>query len=99
MDARRTPSEPVSSGKRRLRWVVDAMLPLALTVIAGIAVLLPTTLPSEARVTLFCFALATILWSTTKINAAYVALAMVMLTILTGGSSQDQLFESRCLRM
>jgi anion transporter len=70
------------------------MLPLALTVIAGIAVLLPATLPSEARVTLFCFALATILWSTTKINAAYVALATVMLTILAGGSSQDQLFES-----
>ncbi|MEJ7819873.1 MAG: SLC13 family permease, partial [Rubrobacteraceae bacterium] len=40
------------------------------------------------------FALATILWSTTKINAAYVALATVMLTILAGGSSQDQLFES-----
>lgn len=94
VDARRTPAVSSTPGTRRLRWVVDAMLPLALTVIAGIAVLLPTTLPSEARVTLFCFALATILWSTTKINAAYVALAMVMLTILAGGSSQDQLFES-----
>lgn len=94
VDARRTPEVSSAPGTRRLRWVVEAMLPLALTVIAGIAVLLPATLPSEARVTLFCFALATILWSTTKINAAYVALTMVMLTILAGGSSQDQLFES-----
>lgn len=70
------------------------MLPLALAVVAGIAVLLPATLPAEARVALFGFALATILWSTTKINAAYVALAAVMLVILAGGSPQEQLFDA-----
>jgi anion transporter len=92
VDARRRPDAPARS--RRLRWVVDAMLPLALTVVAGIAVLLPETLPGEARVALFGFALATILWSTTKINAAYVALGAVMLVILAGGSPQEQLFDA-----
>ena len=60
------------------------MLPLALTIVAGIAVLLPASLPYEARMTLFIFALAAILWSTTKINAAYVALAALTLAVLTG---------------
>lgn len=79
---------------RRFRWVADAMLPLALAVVAGVAVLLPETLPQEARVSLFAFALATILWSTTRLNAAYVALAAVMLAVLAGGTPQEQLFEA-----
>ena len=70
------------------------MLPLALAVVAGVAVLLPATLPGEARVALFGFALATILWSTTKLNAAYVALGAVMLTIIAGGSPQEQLYDA-----
>jgi len=70
------------------------MLPLALAVIAGVAVLLPATLPGGARIALFGFALATILWSTTKLNAAYVALGAVMLTILAGGSPQEQLYDA-----
>jgi hypothetical protein len=65
------------------------MLPLALAVVAGVAVLLPATLPGEARVALFGFALATILWSTTKLNAAYVALGAVMLTIIAGGAPRS----------
>ena len=68
------------------------MLPLALSIVAGIAVLLPASLPYEARMALFVFALAAILWSTTKINAAYVALAALTLAVLTGGSSQEKLF-------
>ena len=74
--------------------MVDAVLPLALAVVAGVAVLLPATLPGEARVALFGFALATILWSTTKLNAAYVALGAVMLTIIAGGSPQEQLYDA-----
>jgi len=70
------------------------MLPLALSVTAGVAVLLPASLPYEARVALFAFALATILWSTTKLNAAYVALMAVMLTVLAGGSPQEELFDA-----
>ncbi len=85
---------PPTGPRRRFRWVADAMLPLALIVVAGVAVLLPATLPAEARVALFGFALATILWSTTKLNAAYVALGAVMFTILAGGTEQEALYES-----
>ncbi len=74
--------------------MVDAMLPLALMVVAGVAVLLPATLPGEARVALFGFAAATILWSTTKLNAAYVALGAVMFTILAGGAEQEALYRA-----
>lgn len=79
---------------RSFRWVVDAMLPLALMVVAGVAVLLPATLPGEARVALFGFAAATILWSTTELNAAYVALGAVMFTILAGGAEQEALYRA-----
>jgi anion transporter len=96
VDARRVNvgEEAPARGRRRFRWVVDAMLPLALSILAGIAVLLPASLPHEARVALFAFALAAILWSTTKLNAAYVALATVMLAVLAGGGSQELLFNA-----
>lgn len=98
IDARRgdpaVSADAPAASPRRFRWVVDAMLPLALIVVAGVAVLLPATLPGEARVALFGFALATILWSTTKLNAAYVALGAVMFTILAGGAEQEALYES-----
>ncbi len=83
-----------TSRQRRWRWVVDAVLPLTLTFIAAIAVLLPTSLPTEARLSLFAFALAVIFWSTTSFNAAYVALAVMMMLILAGGSPQEQLYEA-----
>ncbi len=56
--------------------------------------LLPAALPTEARLSLFAFALAVILWSTTSLNAAYVALATVMLLIISGGSEQEELYEA-----
>jgi anion transporter len=83
-----------TSRQRRWRWVVDAVLPLTLTFTAAIAVLLPTSLPTEARLSLFAFALAVIFWSTTSFNAAYVALAVMMMLILAGGSPQEQLYEA-----
>ena len=98
VDARRvevrraSDASSTSAPSRRFRWVVDAMLPLALSIVAGIAVLLPASLPYEARMALFVFALAAILWSTTKINAAYVALAALTLAVMTGASSQESLF-------
>jgi anion transporter len=79
---------------RHFRWVVDAVVPLALTFTAGIGVLLPESLPTPARLALFAFILAAILWSTTSINADYIALATMMLLILAGGSPQEQLFEA-----
>lgn len=79
---------------RRFRWVIDAIWPLTLTITAAIAVMLPTTLPTEARLSLFVFAFAVTLWSTTSINAAYVALMSTLLLVLTGGTSQERLFEA-----
>lgn len=93
-DRQRADEPAPPPGGRRFRWVVDAALPLTLTVLAGIAVMVPQTLPNEARLALFGFALATILWSTTKLNSAYVALVAVMVTILSGGGSQETLFDS-----
>ena len=89
----RSPSPPPPR-QRQFRWVVDAVLPLTLTIVAGIAVLLPAALPTEARLSLFAFALAVILWSTTSLNAAYVALATVMILIISGGSEQEALYEA-----
>lgn len=90
---RSTEPEPPSP-RRSFRWVVDAVLPLVLVVAAGIAVVIPQSLSTEGKIALFAFALATILWSTTRINAAYVALGAVMIVILSGGSPQRQLFDS-----
>lgn len=90
----KSPTTTTRPPKRKLRWVVDAVLPITLSLLAGIIVLLPTSLPTEGRLSLFAFAIAVILWSTTSINAAYVALASVILLILSGGSDQENLFEA-----
>jgi anion transporter len=71
-----------------------ALLPLSLALVAGAAVLLPAGLSTPARLTLFAFLLAVILWSTTRINVAHVGLSAVMLLILTGGSTQERLYGS-----
>ena len=79
---------------RSYRWVVDAILPIAMTIVVGIGVMLPAALTREARIALFCFALATILWSTTKLNAAFVALAVTIILVVSGGRPQEALFDS-----
>lgn len=76
------------------RWVVDAALPFAMAIMAGIAVQLPTSLPDPARLVLFAFLFAVILWSTTSISADYIALLTVMILVLTGGASQEALFNA-----
>ncbi|MBM0742168.1 SLC13 family permease [Phormidium sp. CLA17] len=83
-----------TTSARKFRWVVEAAMPLALITIAGIAVLLPGSLSTPARLALFAFLLATILWSTTSISADYVALTTMLLLVLTGGSPQEQLFDA-----
>lgn len=89
-----TKRSPAANRPRKFRWVVDAALPLSLSTVTGIAVLLPASLPNSARLALFAFALAVILWSTTSLNAAYVALAAMMLLVLSGGSPQEQLYQA-----
>lgn len=84
----------VKPARKPISWVIDAVVPLTLAIVAGIAVLLATDLSYQARLSLFAFALAINLWSTTSLNAAYVALAAMMLLILGGGISQQQLYEA-----
>jgi anion transporter len=89
-----TPTKVASPRKKGFSWVVNAVLPLTLTIVTGVAVLLPESLTTKARLSLFTFALAVILWSTTSFNAAFVALAAVVLLVLTGGVPQEKLYES-----
>lgn len=70
------------------------ILAAGLMLVSGIALLLSNDLPTKARLTIFAFLLAGVLWSTTSINAGYVALSSVMLLLLTGSISQEQFFES-----
>ncbi len=99
IDARLEKSDKESGDKKTVaargyRWVVDAILPVAMTLVVGIGVMLPADLSREARIALFCFALATILWSTTNLNAAFVALAVTIVLIVSGGRAQEALFDS-----
>ncbi|MCA1622632.1 MAG: anion permease [Acidobacteria bacterium] len=99
IDARLAESDKQSDGTgafsaRGFRWVVDAILPISMTIVVGIGVMLPESLTREARIALFCFALATILWSTTKLNAAFVALAVTIILVVSGGRPQKALFDS-----
>jgi len=53
IDARLAESDKQPDGKgalaaRGFRWVVDAILPIALTIVAGVGVLLPESLTREA---------------------------------------------------
>ncbi|WP_437619850.1 SLC13 family permease [Sorangium sp. So ce1151] len=73
---------------------VRVLLPFSLTIAAGLAVVLPATLPAPARLALFAVLLAIILWSTTSLNVAYVGLGAAMLLLLTGVSPQRRLFDS-----
>ena len=88
------PDDKKAAARRSYRWVVDAIVPISMTIVAGIGVLLPESLTREARIALFTFALATILWSTTKLNAAYVALAVTIVLVVSGGRPQEALFDS-----
>lgn len=77
-----------------LRWVVSATPILVLTSALAMAVLLPRGLEQPARLSLFAFGLAVILWSLSKINAAYIALGAALILVLGGAIEQEDLFEA-----
>ena len=79
---------------RHFSWVVPAMVPMVLCLASGILVMLPLSLTTNARLSLFAFAVCVILWSATRLNAAFVALAALIFLILTGGATQEQLYQS-----
>ena len=76
--------------KVKSSWV----LPVALILIVEIVLLLPSSLTMEAKWRLFGFCSAIILWTTTTINSAYIALGSVLFLIISGTAKQDLLFDS-----
>ncbi len=76
------------------RWLVDAVPIVVLAIGLAVGVMLPVELPMAARIALFSFGLATILWSLTRINAAYVALGAVLLLTLSDAIDQEALLET-----
>ncbi|NJM17702.1 MAG: SLC13 family permease, partial [Richelia sp. SM1_7_0] len=83
---------PYKSSSSRSKWKV--LLATVLLLVAAITLSLPSDLPVPARLTIFAFLLAGVLWSTTSINAGYVALSSVILLLLSGGIPQEEFFES-----
>lgn len=79
---------------RPFRWVITALPALVLMSIAATLVLLPQPLDYSARLSLFVFAAAAILWTTTSLNAAYVALGGVLILAVGGAIEQEDLFET-----
>jgi len=92
-DARGAPAKAAPS-QWSFRWVVAAAPCLALIVALAVAVILPGALPGPGRAALFCFGLTVILWTLTSFNTTYVALAGVLLLVLTGGAEEEELFEA-----
>ncbi|MEN1935912.1 SLC13 family permease [Paenibacillus sp. 102] len=80
----------VTSLKRNTPWV----LPVVLILLVELALLLPSSLTMEAKWSLFGFCCAIILWTTTSINSAYVALGSVLFLIVSGTAKQELLFQS-----
>jgi anion transporter len=60
----------------------------------GFGVTLPTGLELDARLSLFAFGIAALLWATTKIEVGYVALGAAVFLALTGAIEQEKLFDT-----
>lgn len=79
-----------TAAKERPAWV----LPIVLIMFAELLLMLPSSLTFEAKWSLFCFCVAVILWTTTSLNSAYVAIGSVLLLVVTGTADQEILFDS-----
>ena len=79
---------------RHFNWVVPAMVPLALCLAASILILLPLSLSTNAKLATWVFAISVILWSTTRLNIAFVALASLIFLVVTGVAPKENLFQS-----
>jgi anion transporter len=70
------------------------LLVLVTAAAIGFGVTLPTGLETDARLSLFAFGIAALLWATSKIEAGYVALVAAVFLALTGAIEQERLFET-----
>lgn len=95
--AEQTP-RPASATLRRFALAVGGegrWLPLCLTLCAALgALLLPATLSGMARLSLFVFACSVILWTTTRLEASYVALLALLPLSIAQPGRQEMLFEA-----
>ncbi|MCH1866015.1 SLC13 family permease [Nocardioides sp. CFH 31398] len=87
-----TPPPPVGGGVRRR--LDGAVVPLASVLGVVVLVQLPRTLEADARAALLAFGVAVVLWSTTRLPAAWVALACAVGLTALGGAEQEDLFEA-----
>lgn len=78
----------------RLRDVVRRSLPAILLVAAALGTMTIGGLPSQAKLSLFAFAAAVILWSTTQLDVAYVGVLAMLIPVSGGAVSQERLFEA-----
>lgn len=85
---------PSEAHHRPYRWVVNAVVPLILILLAALLVLLPASLTVQARLVLFIFAATVVLWSSTSFNGAYVALAAVVSLVLLRVTPQEVFFDA-----
>lgn len=76
--------------KERPAWV----LPIVLIMLVEFLLMLPSSLTLEAKWSLFGFCVAVILWTTTSLNSAYVAIGSVLFLVVTGTADQEILFDS-----
>jgi len=89
------PLTAATPARRRFRWVADAFRPFVAVLLLAVGILLlPASLSSAAKGALFAFSLAVVLWSMTRLTAAWVALVAVVTLIGLGGAEQDALFAS-----
>lgn len=85
------PAGPTADRPRRRRWRTG--IAAAVVCGAGLLLLVPQDLSGDGRLALFGFVLATVLWVTSTLSAAYVAvLAAVVVTVPAG--RQEALFAS-----
>jgi anion transporter len=86
----RAPSLGFSLGKAMPKPLLIGLASAAI----GFGVTLPVGLELDARLSLFAFGIASLLWATSRIEAGYVAMAAAVFLALTGAIEQERLFET-----
>ncbi|WP_299058204.1 SLC13 family permease [uncultured Nocardioides sp.] len=88
-----TAPRPLPPPRRGVRQRLDGVVrPFACVLVVVVLVQLPRSLEDDARAALLAFGVAVVLWSTTRLPAAWVALACAVGLVALGGAEQEDLF-------